>query len=307
MPRSGRVGDSITLILAACSATVAVVGVTFSSALGGTASAASRPEVGIAAQPTATWLTNGSAATTVQRVVASATAAHQVPVLVTYYLPGRDCGGYSSGGASSNAQYLSWLSAIGSQLGNQPAIVIVEPDAVALAASRSCSAATQGSWRSLLASAVSTLKRDRNAKVYLDAGNSGWVANQLVLATELKASGLASADGFALNVSNFHTVTDNSRYGSALSAAVGGAHFVIATSRNGAGSLPANSGYRGPSWCNPPGRALGPNPTTQTGLPLVDAYLWIKYPGASDDSCGLGDPAAGVFWPAYAIGLASRG
>src|SRR6185503_5483480 len=106
--------------------------------------------------------------------------------------------------------------------------------------------------------------------------------------------------------SNFRTTSDSIGYGTRLSALTGGAHFVVDTSRNGAGPLPTGSGYPGPSWCNPPGRALGTAPTLSTGVPLVDGYLWIKYPGESDGSCGLGDPAAGTFWLDYALGLARQ-
>ena len=61
-------------------------------------------------------------------------------------------------------------------------------------------------------------------------------------------------------------------------------------------------------WCNPPGRGLGAQPTTDTGNPLVDAHLWIKVPGESDGKCyrgtggpldperGMEDPAAGVWF-----------
>jgi endoglucanase len=42
-----------------------------------------------------------------------------------------------------------------------------------------------------------------------------------------------------------------------------------------------------------------------TGSALLDALLWIKAPGESDGSCA-GGPAAGVWWPAYALGLARR-
>lgn len=47
-------------------------------------------------------------------------------------------------------------------------------------------------------------------------------------------------------------------------------------------------------------------PTTATGNRLVDAYLWIKAPGESDGSCN-GAPAAGIWMPEYALGLALRG
>lgn len=53
------------------------------------------------------------------------------------------------------------------------------------------------------------------------------------------------------------------------------------------------------------GRALGARSTGLTGDPAVDAYLWIKNPGEPDGTCN-GGPAAGQWWPAYALGLAQR-
>jgi endoglucanase len=73
---------------------------------------------------------------------------------------------------------------------------------------------------------------------------------------------------------------------------------VIDTSRNGNGP--------GDDWCNPGGRAAGQRPTTDTGDPLVDAFLWIKRAGESDGPCN-GGPAAGTFWPQYAVGLMRAG
>ncbi|MBD0839933.1 glycoside hydrolase family 6 protein [Streptomyces sp. TRM68416] len=96
-------------------------------------------------------------------------------------------------------------------------------------------------------------------------------------------------------------------------------HFVIDTSRNGLGAwVPEPGKYTGDPepWCNAPGRGLGPRPTANTGVPLVDAYLWIKIPGESDGSCtrntggtidpeyGIVDPPAGTWWPEQAHTLA---
>ena len=118
----------------------------------------------------------------------------------------------------------------------------------------------------------------------------------------LRRAGVARAHGFALNVANFETTADNVRYGTALSRLLGGAHFVVDTSRNGNGPAQVGAGDR--HWCNPPGRRLGAVPTTRTGHRLVDAYLWIKRPGESDGACGNGAPPAGQWWPEYALALA---
>jgi endoglucanase len=97
------------------------------------------------------------------------------------------------------------------------------------------------------------------------------------------------------------------------------AHFVIDTSRNGRGPWTPPAGVTWPdpqTWCNPPNRGLGIRPTTNTGNPLADAFLWIKTPGQSDGPCDRGtgtgldpargniaDPAAGAWFDEQAIEL----
>jgi len=97
------------------------------------------------------------------------------------------------------------------------------------------------------------------------------------------------------------------------------AHFVVDTSRNGLGpwTPPAGTPTGDPQlWCNPPGRGLGATPTTVTGIPLLDARVWVKTPGESDGECyrwtpgpldpvrGRRDPAAGQWFPDQALELA---
>ena len=111
------------------------------------------------------------------------------------------------------------------------------------------------------------------------------------------------AAGFALNVSNF--IGDRAgarRTATGFPTPLGGARYVIDTSRNGNG---AYDGPEQPTWCNPPGRALGTPPTRDTGSPRVAAFLWVKEPGDSDGDC-RGAPAAGEFWPQYALDLANN-
>lgn len=117
----------------------------------------------------------------------------------------------------------------------------------------------------------------------------------------LRRAGIEAADGFAVNVSNFQTTAASTEFGKQLSAKIGDKSFVIDTSRNGNG--PYSGGAPEENWCNPPGRALGETPTTDTGDELVDAYLWVKRPGESDGDC-KGGPKAGDWWPEYALGLA---
>lgn len=142
-------------------------------------------------------------------------------------------------------------------------------------------------------------------------------------------------------------------YAQNMGDAVADTHFVIDTSRNGQGpnnmQAYAAAPYNQPAgvipklasgnWCNPPASGLGLRPTANTGVPLLDAYLWVKIPGQSDGQCdaaggvrawdygaytqpgwptdaagqqlfdplwGLNDPAAGAWFPQQALQLAQE-
>ncbi|HYO38556.1 MAG TPA: glycoside hydrolase family 6 protein [Nocardioidaceae bacterium] len=255
-------------------------------------------------RPSAVWLTpvNEAVYSQAQAVTQAAEERQQLPVLVAYNLPGRDCGQYSSGGAADIDAYLDWLGSMAAGIGERPAVVVLEPDAIALTLEGCTSGQSAPERYRMLKEAVTILKRQPKVKIYLDAGNASWIGDLDALAGALRAAGIGSADGFALNVSNFETTARSVRYGDELSRRLEGAHYVVDTSRNGAGP-PQGAGTGHRAWCNPPGVRLGTPPTTRTAHPLVDAYLWVKQPGDSDGACGAGAPAAGTWWGAYASEL----
>jgi endoglucanase len=258
----------------------------------------------LAKRPTALWLANPDGiAARVRGETQRAARAGRTALLVAYHVPGRDCGNYSAGGSGSPAAYRAWVRGFARGIGSRHAIVILEPDAIPQAIVQNClSAEAKGQRYALLADAVKTFQRLPHVAVYIDAGNPGWIRPPAGLVGPLRASGIRSADGFALNVSNFFSTKKVIRYGRALSRHLHGAHFVIDTSRNGNGAtLKDDAG--GPKWCNPPGRAIGRSPTTSTGQRKVDAFLWVKTPGASDGTCRVGAPPAGTWWPEYALQL----
>jgi endoglucanase len=256
----------------------------------------------LASRPTATWLAEGGGvARRVRSLTAEADRAGQVALLVAYYIPGRDCGSYSAGGAESAGEYRAWIEALAQGLGNRRATIIVEPDAIAQAATGCLHGSARVTRYRLLRFALSRLAALPRATVYLDAGNAGWVQPAARLIVPLQQAGITKADGFALNVSNFYRTATTVSYGRALSRGVGGAHFVVDTGRNGNG--PSRAAGSAPTWCNPPGRAVGNDPTTNTGSAGVDAYLWVKPPGTSDGACRSGAPEAGRWWPEYALEL----
>jgi endoglucanase len=258
----------------------------------------------LAKRPTATWFADPvEIASRVREASARAAKAGRSALLVAYHVPGRDCGSYSAGGSGSPSAYRTWVRGFARGIGARRATVILEPDAIAQAVVESClSDAAKAERYALLADAVRTLAALPNVAVYIDAGNPGFVRPVARLVEPLRAAGIKGADGFALNLSNFFRTDRVIEYGRALSRRLGGAHFVVDTSRTGNGpSFHDDPG--GPKWCNPPGRAIGRSPTTQTGQRKVDAYLWVKQPGASDGTCRAGAPPAGHWWPEYALQL----
>ena len=257
----------------------------------------------IADRPTATWFADAAPGfdARARRLVADAGRVRKLPVLTLYHIPDRDCSGHSAGGAPDAAAYRQWIDALAAALRGHRAVVVLEPDAVAQAV-RGCLSDDEAAHRfALLSYAIRVLRAIPGVLVYLDAGNPSWI-RPAQMSAALRRAGIHRANGFALNVANFETTARNIRYGSTLSRQLGGAHFVVDTSRNGNG--PVRVGDDDGHWCNPPGRKLGEAPTTATGHALVDAFLWVKRPGESDGACSPGAPPAGQWWPDYALQLA---
>jgi endoglucanase len=237
----------------------------------------------------------------VRSVTAAASQAHAIPVIVAYNLPGRDtCGKLSAAPGLSAAGYEQWIGQLAGAIGAGHDIVIVEPDGLPDIVRGCLSPAASAERYQLLRYAMKELGRLPHARVYLDAGNPGMFADPAELAGPLVAAGLRDGRGFSANVSNFGWTADLVTWSQKLEHALGGTvGAVIDTSRNGRGPY---TGSDAPQWCNPPGRALGPAPRLNPGPAGIDAYLWIKDPGASDGAC-RGGPPAGQFWPAYAAAL----
>ncbi|MFI1187625.1 glycoside hydrolase family 6 protein [Streptomyces californicus] len=255
----------------------------------------------IARQPVGEWIGPDNPASEVQGVTEAAAADDRDALLVLYNIPHRDCGRFSRGGAADGDAYRAWVDGVARGIGDRGATVVLEPDALLHLVDGCTPRELHEERYGLLKDAIRRLKRQPATTVYLDAGNAGWRSPD-ALDQPLRRAGIAEADGFSLNVSNFQTTAASTEFGRKVSERIGGKPFVIDTSRNGNG--PYTGGDPAENWCNPPGRALGEPPTTRTGDELVDAYLWIKRPGESDGDC-RGGPKAGAWWPEYALGLAS--
>ncbi|WP_229422571.1 glycoside hydrolase family 6 protein [Pseudoduganella umbonata] len=248
----------------------------------------------IASQPAAKWFGgwSGDIGSAVGNHVAAAAAAGRVPVLVAYNIPARDCGQHSAGGAGSAAAYRDWIHAFANAIGTRETVVVLEPDALP---QLDCLDAPGKATRlQLFRHAVAQFnERAPRTALYIDIGNSDWL-EPAEAAARLADAGIASAEGFALNVSNYRTDGESNPYGIAVSEALrqrtgSGKPFVVDTSRNGAGP-------DGREWCDPPGRRIGVPPRVNAVGSQPAMTLWVKAPGEAD-GCAA---AAGTFLPEMA-------
>jgi len=260
----------------------------------------------IASRPVTTYLTGGTSEARIQAAVRSRVlqikAAGALPVFVASNIPD-GCGKTRAPSRRLQAAYQRWTFRLTRGIGTAKAVVILEPNALA---NLSClPPGRQGIRLALLRYAVRTLSIKPGISVYLDAGHSRW-RPAAEMALNLRRVGLARIRGFALNISNYQSTPNEIAYGTTISKRLRGKRFIIDTSRNGLGAPPVVGRPRpANTWCNLPGRALGAAPLSKPASPLVDAYLWVKYPGESDGTCN-GGPPAGHWWAEYALGLASR-
>lgn len=219
-----------------------------------------------------------------------AAAVRKTPVLTVYGIPGRDCGQYSSGNPlTTAAQYREWIKQIAIGLRDTHALVVLEPDALALFSSsvQTCPTKPDG-WQRMLRYASWKLGRV-GAWVYLDAGHSNWTPYD-TRPKYLKASGIKYARGFSTNVSNFRPTADEKAYARFLLAGlrkldIRGKRYVIDTSRNGA--TPSDDGY---DVINPTWARLG-KPPRLVFDGAFDGSLWVKHPGESDGTVNGGPPS----------------
>lgn len=216
----------------------------------------------------------------VDALVSLAAAKQQLPVLVTYAIPNRDAGGQSRGGYGSTDEYLAWARGFAAGIGDRPAIVIVEPDAILHG----------GVWDSERVRALGGIIDAIHAVcpktwIYLDTTDGRWNPPSMFAARfkQVWEPRKAKIRGYSVNISNHHTETVLREFDRLMQVAGINLPFVYDASRNGKDMGNAD-------WCNPPGRKLGVAPIA-AGNPLAsigcDAALWIKVPGESDGNCGV--------------------
>ena len=194
--------------------------------------------------------------------------------------------------------------------------IVLEPDGIGLmGSSKSCLRRSEVPSRlALLAYAAQRLGSTPGMNVYIDAGSSSWLKRGTA-AGYLRRAGIQHVRGFALNSTHFNRTSKELRYGDALARSLG-KHYVINTAENANGPLPRHRWGRygsAATTCNPRNAGLGARPTTRTGSPYADAFLWISRPGLSSNGkagnpqCGReGGPTGNVFYLKHALRLARQ-
>ncbi len=266
----------------------------------------------ISQNPGTVWLTGPTpedpAATSdinqVKRTSAEASRQGTVPIYQLYAITDRDaCAEYSQGGFKTSSEYLDWLDRILMSLSSE-AVFSVEADAVGHMLQDGCMTPSEIADRQdLLRRTVSELHgHGQVIGIYLDGGHPEWFPNPDKLAEVLQKSGMAEANGAAVNVSFYADTKQVTEWSARLVDKLGGRKgIIIDTSRNGRGA-PDQNAQGEARWCNPRNRGIGPQPTTSTGESHVHAYFWGKIIGESDGDC-FGNPPAGVFVPELALEL----
>lgn len=228
-----------------------------------------------------------------------------IPILNTYFLhPAAGACPAPSALAAAGPLFKARVDAMADAVDRRPVVFLLELDAIG---SSGCvrEVGSLPLWEAYLRYEINAVAALPHTVVYVEAGYSD-ANTPAYTARVLNAVGVRQIRGFYTNDTHLNWTIDEVRWATRVSQLTGGAHFIVNTAQNGRGPLrnphPTTQGNE--DLCNPPGRGLGPRPTTDTGFARADAWLWTSPPGNSS-GCG-GGPPGGVFWPARAIGLAER-
>ncbi|MGO9905217.1 MAG: glycoside hydrolase family 6 protein [Solirubrobacteraceae bacterium] len=216
---------------------------------------------------------------------------------------------------SNNPNFDAEVNATKDAIGNFPALIFVEEDAIDTICWRSPAVIAQR--EALLKYEIDTLSQIPHALLYVEGGTSD-ANNPRQVARVLNASDASKIRGFFLNDTHFNWAYREIQFGNKVAKLTGGLHFVVDTRGDGNGPLktkdPVIQGNE--VLCNPPGRGLGPKPGASDGSsygmysPYLDGFVWVTTPGESANSTCPGSnkhyAASGIFDPNIAIGYASR-
>jgi endoglucanase len=228
-----------------------------------------------------------------------------IPIITTYFLHP------NLHGCPDTAQIKGYMPRFKKQIdamtaatARHPAVYLLELDAIG---SSGCIArrGAMPAWEAALRFEMHAVQSLPHTVVYVEGGYSD--SNSVgYTARILNAIDVNTIRGFFTNDTHNQWTANEVRWATKISHRTHGAHFIVNTSDNGHGpKLNPHPGRQGvEDLCNPPGRGLGIEDTTDTGYDAADAFLWVHSPGMSGGTCN-GGPAGG-FWPAKAESEAGR-
>jgi hypothetical protein len=216
---------------------------------------------------------------------------------------------------SDNPKFDAEVNSLKNAVGNFPALIFVEEDAIDTICWRNPAVVTQR--EQLLKYEIDTLSQLPHALLYVEGGTSDANSPRQV-ARVLNASDAYKIRGFFTNDTHFNWAYKEIQFGNKVARLTHGLHFVIDTRGDGNGPKknphPVTQGNE--ALCNPPGRGLGPKPGASNGAsygmasPYLDGFVWVTTPGESANSTCPGSNQhyanSGIFDPNIAIGYASR-
>jgi Glycosyl hydrolases family 6 len=214
-----------------------------------------------------------------------------------------------------NPNFEAEVNAFKDAVGNFPALIFVEEDAIDTICWRSPAAISDR--ESQLKYEIDQLSQLPHALLYVEGGTSD-ANSPAEVARVLNVSDAYKIRGLFTNDTHFNWADKEIKYGNKISALTHGLHFVVDTRADGNGPLlnphPVTQGIE--QLCNPPGRGLGPKPGASNGQsygmysPHLDGFVWVTTPGESAAPTCPDRPthyaASGIFDEAIAIGYASR-
>jgi type II secretory pathway pseudopilin PulG len=230
--------------------------------------------------------------------------------MTTYFV--KHGGGCSPG---TNPNFEDEVNAFKDAVGNFPALIFVEEDAIDTICWKNPAAITDREAQ--LKYEIDQLSQLPHALLYVEGGTSD--ANSPAEAARvLNASDAYKIRGFFTNDTHFNWAYKEIRYGNKVAQLTHGLHFVVDTRGDGNGPLknphPVTQGNE--QLCNPPGRGLGPKPGASNGQsygmysPHLDGFVWVTTPGESAAPTCPGRSthyaASGIFDEEIAVGYASR-
>lgn len=223
-------------------------------------------------------------------------AGNKQLLCIGYFLPNRDNGNFSGGGAHSEQEFYDFYGAAADAIGNNSALWVLEPDALGLM--DGIPQDQQEARYRYLQGAIDALNKKPNISIYADA--STWV-QAAEMAKRLQR--LKNIDGFSTNVSGYKATNVVAPWAEDVSTRTK-LKYILDTSRNGRGNP------HEPAWCNVTDTLIGMPPTTKTHSRNCQMYFWGKVPGESDGQKINGHdqdgkpprqdvPAAGTYWPEF--------